>query len=210
MIVEPILIRNLIGKDRSLAIKEYVQKNIDAGQYGTDDQVPTAVATGYKDPIFQQLQIELLPFFEKVAGKRLLPTYTYFRQYDKGDVLKTHRDRPACQISVTLQIWSEDDEPWPIYTSQMGIPEWRDALRTGEALEWNMQDGEGVMYPGMEVTHFRLPHTGGKQIQVFLHYVDADGPYAWAENDNREPTHGQTRQRQNVRQKSEEPTYRPY
>jgi hypothetical protein len=33
----------------------------------------------------------------------------------------------------------------------------------------------------MEVEHWRLPYDGEEQMQAFLHYVDADGPYKdWA------------------------------
>jgi hypothetical protein len=37
--------------------------------------------------------------------------------------------------------------------------------------------GDGVLYKGCEIEHSRGPFDGDEYIQVFLHYVDAAGPY---------------------------------
>jgi PKHD-type hydroxylase len=37
--------------------------------------------------------------------------------------------------------------------------------------------GDGALYQGCEVYHWRKPFKGSEYIQVFLHYVDANGPY---------------------------------
>jgi hypothetical protein len=51
----------------------------------------------------------------------------------------------------------------------------------------NMQVGDAVLYRGMEVEHWREKYTEGQwQAQVFLHYVDADGPHADQKYDGRE------------------------
>jgi hypothetical protein len=39
----------------------------------------------------------------------MLPTYSYARIYANGDELKKHRDRPACEVSVTLHLGSVMD-----------------------------------------------------------------------------------------------------
>jgi hypothetical protein len=41
-----------------------------------------------------------------------------------------------------------------------------------------MEPGEAVIYLGCEVEHWREEFKGNWQSQVFLHYVDANGPYA--------------------------------
>ena len=42
------------------------------------------------------------------------------------------------------------------------------------------EPGDGVIYKGMELKHGRDSFEGDfvSHVQVFLHYVDADGPYA--------------------------------
>jgi PKHD-type hydroxylase len=37
--------------------------------------------------------------------------------------------------------------------------------------------GDGVLYKGCEIEHYRPEFTGDEYVQVFLHYVDADGPH---------------------------------
>jgi hypothetical protein len=61
-------------------------------------------ASDYGDPAFDGLLEYLRPRVQDQCGLRLLPTYSYFRMYKHGDVLRRHRDRPACEISVTLNI----------------------------------------------------------------------------------------------------------
>ena len=63
-----------------------------------DPQVPKTPA-GYGDPAFDGLLEYLRPRVEKHSGLRLLPTYSYFRLYKRGDVLRRHHDRKACEKS---------------------------------------------------------------------------------------------------------------
>jgi PKHD-type hydroxylase len=37
--------------------------------------------------------------------------------------------------------------------------------------------GDGVLYRGCEIEHWRPEFTGDEYVQVFLHYVDSEGPY---------------------------------
>ena len=51
----------------------------------------------------------------------------------------------------------------------------------------DMQVGDAVIYKGMEVEHWREQYVEGEwQAQVFLHYVDAEGPYTDQKYDGRE------------------------
>lgn len=119
--------------------------------------------------VFDSLLVQLLPHFEVASGKKLLPTYSYARLYAPGDELKNHTDRESCEISATITLGFEGDV-WPIY---MG-----DDMEKSNALEIRMGVGDAVLYRGMEKHHWREEYKEGKwQAQVFLHYVDADGPH---------------------------------
>lgn len=102
----------------------------------------------------------LLPRISKETNKNLFPTYSYCRIYNNGDELKKHRDRKACEWSVTINLSQSD--PWPIYI---------------ENSVFDIQPGDGVIYKGCDVTHWREPFKGTEYIQIFLHYVDTDGPF---------------------------------
>jgi predicted 2-oxoglutarate/Fe(II)-dependent dioxygenase YbiX len=56
-----------------------------------------------------------------------------------------------------------------------------------EATEVKMDIGDAVMYRGCDIYHWREPYKEGKwQAQVFLHYVDQNGPHAEWKYDKRE------------------------
>jgi hypothetical protein len=128
---------------------------------------------------FDKLLEDCLPYFEQASGLTLYPTYSYARLYNQqGEELKNHRDRPACEISATITL-GFDGDVWSIY---MGDSEDK---TNGKKIE--MDVGDAVMYRGMDKWHWREPYFEGKwQAQVFLHYVDQNGPHAEWKYDKRE------------------------
>src|SRR6476661_7896483 len=68
-----------------------------------DSQVP-GTPSAHADPLMDMLLERLRPTVEQATGLSLFPTYSYFRVYKRGDVLKRHRDRPSCEISMTLSL----------------------------------------------------------------------------------------------------------
>lgn len=143
-----------------------------------DPQCPLSQAV-HGAEAFDKLLEHLTPYFEKASGLRLFPTYSYARLYNtQGEELKNHRDRPACEISGTITL-GFDGDVWPIY---MG-----DNEDKSNANEIKMSIGDAVMYRGCDKYHWREPYTEGKwQAQVFVHYVDQEGPHAEWKYDKRE------------------------
>ena len=128
--------------------------------------------------IFDKLLEMSLPYVEKTSGKELYPTYSYARLYAPNEELVVHTDREACEISATVTL-NFDGDCWPIY---MG-----DNEDKSNASKIVMETGDAVIYKGMEKYHWREAYTEGKwQAQVFLHYVDKNGPYAEWKYDKRE------------------------
>jgi len=125
-----------------------------------DDQIPGCIGCWYSLPCCNTLLGLLCERISKEAGKKLLPTYTYCRIYTEGNELLPHRDRPSCEWSVTINLAQSD--PWPIYMDGKEIVQ---------------QVGDGALYQGCEVYHWRKPFKGREYVQVFLHYVDANGPH---------------------------------
>ena len=56
----------------------------------------------YADPLMESLLEHLQPAVEQFTGLQLWPTYSYCRIYQHGDVLESHTDRIACEVSVSL------------------------------------------------------------------------------------------------------------
>jgi hypothetical protein len=157
---------------RSLVPARHVQALLDhalrvsrrrENRYG-DRTVPGTPAI-YSDPQMERLLAELAPTVEKTASVSVFPTYSYFRVYKHGDQLMKHRDRPACEISLTLTLGNDPDEPWPIWVDSGFGPR---GVR--------LKQGDALMYRGTDVLHWRNVFPGNYAAQVFLHYVDQNGP----------------------------------
>ena len=162
-------LKDFLDDDNCRELTGILRDLVAQGKTTIDPQCPKSHAIhGYVT--FDKLLEDLLPHFEKHCGKRLYPTYSYARLYESGEELKKHKDRPACEISATVTLGFEGN-PWSIYMAGNKV---------------DMQVGDAVLYRGMEIEHWREKYTEGQwQAQVFLHYVDADGPHADKKYDGR-------------------------
>lgn len=128
-----------------------------------------ATFSRYGSVMFDTVAVQMQKTVEDIVGKKLVPTYSYWRIYWNGSFLPRHKDREACEYSVTIAIDSDGD-PWPIYID-------------GEAV--HMEPGDMVVYLGPKCEHWRETYTGNRHMQVFLHYVDVAGPNAFMAYDGR-------------------------
>lgn len=169
-----------------------LKKLVEEGKTQKDAQCPLSEAI-HGAPVFDSLLEQLTPHFETASGKRLYPTYAYARLYAPGDELKIHTDRPACEISATLTLGFEGT-PWAIYMADYcekgSGREVQDSAGDTKYIcnesEIIMNVGDAVLYRGMDKVHWRNKFEGKWQAQVFLHYVDADGPHASWKYDRRQ------------------------
>src|SRR6185295_1087278 len=153
--------RSLLEEPNLTLYYKYACKRAESGTMDlADSQVPGTPSTG-KDFIMDGLLADFLPSVEHACGLRLFPTYSYFRVYQRGDLLAKHKDRPACEISVTLCLGYQGPQPWPI---------WIDGPGGASATE--LAPGDAMVYRGVECAHWRESFDGDHQAQVFLHYVD--------------------------------------
>jgi hypothetical protein len=120
------------------------------------------------------LLVDMLPGAEELSGLKLFPTYSYFRVYRRGDVLGKHTDRKSCEISLSLCLGYESEKPWPLMVEG---PEGSSAVE--------LAPGDALLYRGIECPHWREAFDGERNAQVFLHYVDQNGPYAEFKYDKR-------------------------
>lgn len=143
-----------------------------------DPQVPNSHAM-YDFMSFVRLLVEKVPEVSELLGEKVLPTYTYARIYKEGSELLRHRDRPACEISLTLNL--SKDKDWPIYFQRPDKSETSVELNPGDA----------VMYLGCQADHWRNKFEGQECVQLFMHYVRSYGTKSWAYFDKcqqQEPT----------------------
>lgn len=133
----------------------------------------------------------LTPVMEQVTGRRLIPTYDYFRIYRQGDLCHVHRDRPACEHSMSLTLAYSDDAAWPLELGREGEKGPQDVLAVDFGAEPNaslaMAVGDAVAYRGFEHRHGRTsPNPNIWSAHLFLHWVDPDGPHRGEAFDGRD------------------------
>jgi predicted 2-oxoglutarate/Fe(II)-dependent dioxygenase YbiX len=168
-------LKDFLDKENCDQLVVELRKLIEEGKTTNDNQCPLSQAI-HGAPVFDSLLEQLTPHFEKASGRKLFPTYAYARLYVPDDELKVHTDRPSCEISATLTLGFEGNV-WPIYMGDEGGV---------NASKIEMNVGDAVLYKGIDKHHWREPYKEGKwQAQVFLHYVDADGPHAEWKYDKR-------------------------
>ena len=125
----------------------------------------------------------LTPAMEEVTGRKLVPTYDYFRLYRQDDICYVHRDREACEHSMSLTLAYSDDKAWPLELGGEGEKGPDDIIAEDFGAEPTtslvMNVGDAVAYRGVEHRHGRtMPNPNAWSAHLFLHWVDPQGPHA--------------------------------
>jgi len=134
-------------------------------RFGIDSQCPLSLSLGGDaalDAVLEWIRPEVI----RLVGFDLAPTYSYTRQYMKGEVLTRHTDRAACEISVTASIQiPKGAGPSVVH------------LKPPKADETKVEmfEGDGCVYAGTEVEHWRERFRAGGYIQLFLHFIAKHG-----------------------------------
>lgn len=159
-------------------VSQYLENRIRRGEWVEGEEKGPGKSTEmayYADPLIEALLLSYKDTVELIVGKELLPTYTYSRIYQPGEMLKEHTDREACEISVTVNVASKGSVS-PVYM------QYKD--NTPEMHKLNA--GDAVVYKGCETVHWREPLLSDQlNVQFMLHYVDKNGPNASRVRDGR-------------------------
>jgi hypothetical protein len=160
-----VLLPEVIRPLQLAAIRRYYRKLLDEGfvRFG-DAEWPNRYFAG-KDPLTYFFQQQLTDVISAIVGQRVRPTFSYFTSYRPGSDLKPHRDREQCHyaMSVLLDHGQPDDvSSWPIYVQPPGSPS---AIPVYAGL------GDGLLYFGVEVLHYRYTLTEGYSTLWFLFWV---------------------------------------
>ena len=112
------------------------------------------------------LLCEKTPQISNLIEENVFPTYCYTREYITGKELKVHKDRQACEISLTVNL--DADKLWDFWI----------ITPKREKKNIKMNPGDAVLYKGITSFHWRDPYDGRFCIQMFLHYVKSNGENA--------------------------------
>ena len=130
----------------------------------------------YADPLLEVMLETVQNKVEEATDLSLIPSYSFSRVYMEGEELKSHTDRPACEISVTVNI-ATVGEISKIYMQN----------EAGEK-SYDLNVGDALIYRGCEVVHRRETLSAGMlAVQIMLHYTvdnDEHNPYKFDERIN--------------------------
>jgi len=162
-----------------------------------DQQIPGAYSK-YADWVMETLLQYMRPIMKAKTGMDLVPTYSYTRLYEKGNILHRHKDRPSCEISTTLHLGGDE---WPIYMDPTGADNILSGGQTTTIVKpgapkgtrIDLKVGDMLIYSGCDLEHWREPFEGTVCSQVFLHYNHANGPYAKTNLFDKRPMLGVTK-----------------
>ncbi len=166
-----------------------IQEEVSYKKEGLGGQVPEAHSM-YGDTLMETLLYFSHGHMENITGLSLFPTYSYYRIYRPGMLLERHKDRPACEISTTVCLgyqYNDVDEGynWGMFVDEksVNIPleDGKYFVSAGNpGIMLPQKPGDLVVYKGCDIEHWREPFSAGPgsyQVQVFLHYIDRNGPY---------------------------------
>lgn len=148
--------------------------SVDKFDHIPEEQQVNGSLARYSHPQYKQIHSQIRLKLEKILGEQLYNTYYYDRFYFPGQELTRHKDRDACEISVSVHISTNSKKPWPIW---MKSPE-------GEERYVELEPGDGVIYKGCDIEHWRESFNPKFNIfdrknyyyhQIFFHYVRANG-----------------------------------
>ncbi len=191
-----LIVKKFIQPPLLQVLHRYVLMKSQNGQLShSDKQVPGAPSL-YADTLMETLMELVMPQVENITERELFPTYSYFRIYKEGDILRPHIDRPSCEVSFSIclgyDVSNVNDASycWPIHVDnscdfRSNEAASRKSVTEDDGMALKLAPGDCVIYKGCEVRHWRNKFLGNYQAQAFIHYVDKNGPYAKYKFDTR-------------------------
>jgi len=111
---------------------------------------------------------QFAPLVSHITQQQTIATFSNLLIYIPGAVLERHIDRPQCPFNLSLLVDTDPEadmsDSWPIYLEV-----------DGEAKEVRLEMGDGVLYGGTTVPHWRNALPEGNLVTVIAgHFAHAD------------------------------------
>jgi hypothetical protein len=160
-------IRKLLPRPILDYLKVYFQILLMNGVLSPDRLAPLSPGRG-GDPGLDAFLDLAGPEIGRRIGRDLVPTVSYARIYMQGDRLPRHTDRDSCEFAVSVCIATPPGaKAHSLYFRRPG----------GRARRVSMREGDACVYLGTAVEHWRDPFPESGHIQLFLCYIDRQGPH---------------------------------
>ena len=161
-----VLVKGILPQTLLEYLKVYYAILMANNRFYSDSQCPSSLSLG-GDAALDAVLEWIRPEVSRLVGFDLAPTYSYTRRYGKGELLTRHTDRAACEISLTASIQIPKGAGPSVLC--LKPPNF-------EETSVEMLEGDGCVYAGIEVEHWRDRFRLGGYIQLFLHFIARRGP----------------------------------
>lgn len=123
----------------------------------------------YYPPWIKRESELLKSILEDELGVELRFTYAFMTEYGPDSWMSPHCDRAACDVSVSVCVLQP--KIWPLKYRVKSPRYDQDSID----LQSELLPGEGLVYPGCDVLHWREPNVNEYSQQIFFHYTRIGG-----------------------------------
>lgn len=194
--IEPIFIKEFLPTQILNLLHSYcIIKYSNRTTFTPELQSTKSLLNDYADYLMETVLDMSTPVIEQNVGKKLFPTYSFLRVYDKNSDLPVHNDRPSCEYTVALCIGCDPvDKPYNIFIGKEDLNcDYSYVDSTNKPVKLNithkyaMLPNNALIFNGQteEALHWREECEHDYYITVFLHYVDQEGKLADQKFDKR-------------------------
>jgi hypothetical protein len=161
-LIHPMQLAALRQYFRLLDRKGYLIKEPGRGDVHIDRYV------WHNEEVARYIHFQITELLNQIVPEPVKPSYTYLSTYRPGAVLPRHTDRPQCVWNLSLLVDTNPETDlsgaWPIYLEV-----------AGQTREARLEMGDGVLYRGTEIPHWRdaLP-AGQTATLIFCHFVPVE------------------------------------
>ena len=160
------VIRNYISSEEANTLGESYKEFVVTNGIPTEaEEITTNAYDFYNRPEQVALLSEKVSHINELLGRKVLPAYSFVRQYGVGSFLSKHTDRPSCEVSLSIHL--QGDKEWGFCIED----------KEGNPVELILHPGDAVLYDAPNATHWREVYTGEFYVQTFHHYVLLGGEH---------------------------------
>lgn len=151
------------------SLRTYLRRRLREGAWQKHEGDNGGRVSIHNDPITRFYQEWALPIATALfSTKKIKPSYTYTVGYKRGDILRPHLDREACEYTIGIPIDYVPNVgqtvPWPLQISNGTQTE-----------RLNPYLGEVFGFRGRHLKHYRSRFFYGDLcMMLMMHYVNAD------------------------------------
>lgn len=142
--------------------------------YGERDKAYPSAVCYYRAPFLAETAAAVADHIRPKLPFDIVETYWYARLYGTGDKLDIHVDRGACFVSVSVCFGYEFNELFPPGSAWALSALATQSDGSDREIAFDLNPGEGMLYPGCSAPHWRDVFLGALCGQAFFHYVPAD------------------------------------